>query len=510
MQLHTILAYALLFWHAERPPAASAFLDNDHVLLTWLWVLFQPLVLGLAGVWVARRTRRLMNRRADDSRVAQAFNHRATSYLRLGLLAGFASTVWFTPWAGWFSFAGIHPLLQIVGDLLVLTPYFAGAVVLWTSAYPLERSVRAESVDWLAQTAPRTTTRWTLRHYLEFNVRHHLLIVAVPMTLILFAADLTRSYDRSLIDTFGWVWAPEMLLGVVAAAVFVVAPILLRRIWRTRSLEAGSLRDRLDTLCRRINLRCRDILVWETDGFMINAAVMGITGRVRYVLLSDAMLATMSERQVEAVFGHEAGHVHHRHIQKFLAFAFVGWVLVAGLMELLAQWSTAPNTIAPLSLEAIQGIGVLATVAFWGIGFGMVSRRFERQADLFGARCVSSDASACEGPCSVHTESERPRSNDDRVCSTGAALFASALGRVASLNGIPREERSWRHSSIASRIRFLASLAGDPLAAERFQRGLRRLSFAIATLSILGAILCVAYWIAVPEPAILTLQSGRP
>lgn len=510
MQLHTIIAYALLFWCAERPPAVGAVLDTDHVLLTWLWVTLQPMALGIGSVWLARRTCRLMNRSADDSRAAQAFNHRGTSYLRLGLLAGFASTVLLTPWVGWFRFAGIHPLLQIVGDLLVLTPYFAGAVALWIGAYPLERSVRAESVDWLVRTAPRTPPRWTLRQYLEFNVRHHLLIVAVPMTLILFVADLTRSYDQSLIETFDWIWAPELLLGIAAAMVFVMAPILLRHIWRTRSLEAGPLRDRLDALCRHINLQCRDILVWETDGFMINAAVMGITGRVRYVLLSDAMLATMSVRQVEAVFGHEAGHVHHRHIQKFLAFAFVGWVLVAGLMELLAQWSIGPNAIAPLSLDSIQGIGVVATVAFWGIGFGMVSRRFERQADLFGARCVSPDTDTCDGPCSVHTDTERPRRDGDRVCSTGAALFASALGRVAALNGIPREERSWRHSSIASRMRFLASLAGDPLRAERFQRGLRRLSFAIATLSVLGAIACVAYWIAVPEPAILALQSGTP
>ncbi len=509
MQLHTILAYALLFWHTQSPNDWMLF-DDHTVLGTCLWMIAQPLLLGGAGWWITHRTQRLMEQGGNDSGAAQRFNHRATALARLALLTGFASSVLCTPWAKWFQFSDVHPLLQIVGDLLVLMPYFAGAIALWISAYPLERTLRAEAVDWLTQVSPPATPRWTLRHYLDFNIRHHLLVVAVPMTIILFAADLTRSYDRVLTKAFGFVWAPDVLLGITAAAVFVVAPVLLRHIWRTHPLEPGPLRDRLDALCRRINLTCRDILVWEADGFMINAAVMGIAGRVRYVLLSDALLAAMSERQIEAVFGHEAGHVRHRHIQKFLAFAFVGWVGVAAIMELLARLSLSSNGTASLSLDTIQGAGILATVAFWGIGFGMVSRRFERQADLFGARCVTPDPANCAGPCSVHGSNGSAVNDGDRVCGTGAALFASALSRVAALNGIPREERSWRHSSIASRMRFLASLAGDPLRATRFQRGLRRLSWSITALAIFGAVACTAYWIAVPEPAILALQSGSP
>ena len=80
-----------------------------------------------------------------------------------------------------------------------------------------------------------------------------------------------------------------------------------------------------------------DLLVWRSDGMMINAAVMGLLAPVRYVLLSDGLLATMNVSQIEAVFGHEAGHVRHRHIQHFLLFALAGWFLVVGLMELLVR-----------------------------------------------------------------------------------------------------------------------------------------------------------------------------
>src|SRR5262249_17869653 len=137
---------------------------------------------------------------------------------------------------------------------------------------------------------------------------------------------------------------------------------------------------------------------------MINAAVMGIFPGTRFVLLSDALLAGMSDREIEAVFGHEAGHVRHRHIQHFLLFAFVGWIAVAGIMEILARDVYVAGFAGKTPALAVQGVGVVATVVIWGVGFGWVSRRFERQADLFGARCVTADHEGCAIPCSVHLE----------------------------------------------------------------------------------------------------------
>jgi STE24 endopeptidase len=235
---------------------------------------------------------------------------------------------------------------------------------------------------------------------------------------------------------------------------------------------------------------------------MVNAAVMGLFAPVRYVLLSDALLATMDEEQIEAVFGHEAGHVRHRHIEHFLVFAYVGWLLVAGVMELLARLAADPNHMLSLSTAAIQVIGVLATVLFWGIGFGWLSRRFERQADAFGALCVTPDESGCRLPCSVHSQGRAPVKNDARVCATGAQIFGSALDRVAVLTGIPHEERSWRHSSIGSRIRFLASLAGDPARAVGFQRGIRRVKTAMLALAIVGSMFSAYYWLFAVQPAV--------
>jgi methylenetetrahydrofolate dehydrogenase (NADP+)/methenyltetrahydrofolate cyclohydrolase len=493
MYLVTILAFGVLFWQSEWP-GRSVLVDPGDIVWTLLAVLVQPPLLGGASWLAARRGRRLLAARPDTPQIAQRFHHRAMFCLRMVTILGFASSVLLTRWPEWLAFGKITPALQIVGDLIVLSPFVAALVAIWVGAYPLERTLRAQSLGLLGGVDVEGGPPWRLRSYLDFNLRHHVLIVAVPMTLILFAADLARGYERSLQVWSGWAWTPDVLLGGVALGVFLVAPIMLTRIWRTDPLEAGPERERLETLCRRIGMRCRGILVWRSGEMMINAAVMGLIAPVRYVLLSDGLLATMSIRQIEAVFAHEAGHVRHHHMQHFLVFAFVGWLLAAGTMEILVQAVAGSNPAPALPPLWIQGLGVAATIAFWGIGFGWLSRRFERQADLFGARCVTPTANECRVPCSVHITDQSTWAADDRVCATGVAVFTSALDRVAVLSGIPHEERNWRHSSIGSRIRFLTSLAGDPARVARFNRLIRRVKTGMLTVAIIGLAICVYYW----------------
>lgn len=502
MHIYVIAAFALLFWESQSPPAWRLWASDDR-FATLLAVIGGIVTWTIVATVFGWRARRLIRRHGDGVVAGVEFHHRSTFFLRIGVTLWFAGLVVLTPWGEWFDWSAEHPWLQIFGDLLVLSPFFLQCVLLWLIAFPLERRLR-EGEEVLDDAAH---ARWRLSSYLDFNIRHHLLVVAVPMTLILFASNVTRGYERELRRAVGVVWAPDLTLGIVAGVVFLIAPMLLRRIWRTSPLPPGPLRERLEVLCRRIGLRCRDILIWNSDGLMINAAVMGVFPPVRYVLLSDALLSTMTPRQVEAVFGHEAGHVRHRHIQHFLIFALVGWMVVAGIMELLARGSIENGGGWPISFAAIEGVGVVATIAFWTLGFGWVSRRFERQADLYGARCVTPEALDCDRPCGVHLDASISMPADGRICATAASVFASALHRVAILNGIPPEERSWRHSSIASRIRFLTSLAGDPARARGFERSVQRIKLALVTTAVLGAVATVAYWRAVPRPALLRMQA---
>jgi STE24 endopeptidase len=505
MHLLTILAFAFLFWRADQPEH-WVWLDRTRPGTILALAVGLPLLVTFAARECARRAHRRLVDGEPDRLDAQYFFHRTTTILRGLIILGYAGLVFLTDWTKLFTLRDIRPELQIVADYVSLTPYFAAVLGLWAASFPFERAVRGECFTVASDAVRADPAPWRFRSYLDFQIRHHLLIVAVPMTLILVAANITRGYEAYLQDWTGSVWASDAVLGVVAFAVFVTAPALLRRVWRTEPLKPGPVRERLDAMCRRIGLRCREILVWKSDGMMINAAVMGVIAPLRYVLLSDALLATMTPRQIEAVFGHEAGHVRKHHMQYFLLFALVGWFAVSGLMEWMAlgvvdeqAWWGSPAVV-------IQGVGVLATMVFWGIGFGWLSHRFEQQADLFGARSVTPEPAECGAPCSVHWDDNRLIDHPHRGCATGAMVFASALDRVAVLNGIPLDEKGWRHPSISGRIRFLSTVAGDPGRAEAFERRMARLARVLVLLALAGAAATGLYLLLVPEPAVLRLQ----
>src|SRR5205823_3726448 len=161
----------------------------------------------------------------------------------------------------------------------------------------------------------------TFRSYFLNILRLQILFTVVPILLILAVHDvvmvvLWRGFHTHIEGT-----ATEGIVSFCSAVViFFFAPVILRHVLHTQSLPASPLRTRLETMCKAHRMRYRDILLWRTDHNMGNAAVMGIAGPVRYILLSDLLLETMTDEQIEAVFAHEIGHVRHKHLAWLTAF----------------------------------------------------------------------------------------------------------------------------------------------------------------------------------------------
>jgi len=432
---------------------------------------------------------------------------RANAIIRMLLLVGFAASLYLTSWVtlvrGWSWADRVWGL----DDVVILMPFFVATLVAWTAAYPADRAVRQVALELRLWASVPARPAWKLHRYLSFKFRQDVLIIAVPMMLILAANDFCQVYAREIREAaFGIAWADQALLVGIAGLVFLVAPVMMRYIWHTRPLPPGELRDRLERLCRATGLRYRRILIWESDGMVVNAAVMGLLAPVRYILLSDGLLEMMDDEKIEAVFGHEAGHVKLRHIQYFLLFAVCSMLIVGGV-TLLAQnailkWGWLPWEVSRATVhEYMQTAAMGLIVVIWSGGFGAVSRRFEWQADLFGARSVTPPADECTQPCLVHgtaTTTSNPGDSSALVCATSAKLFADALHRIAVLNGIPTEAQSWRHSSIANRMRLLREHGCRPASAA----GLWRSVFVIKTILLIGTIvgMTIAVWLYWPTP----------
>ena len=250
-------------------------------------------------------------------------------------------------------------------------------------------------------------------------------------------------------------------LGAVAGMAFmgllvlVLSPLFVRLAWPTHPLPPGPLRDRLEHLAKRYGFRCTDILVWDTGHVLVNAGVTGALPWFRYVLLTDALIENLNPLEVAAVFGHEIGHIAHRHLF-YLGFFSVGSLGVMALLLKVIDAYLMP--IPPLLLPIARGdstlvsilqsaLGLLSLALYFLLVFGHVSRRFERQADVFGCRTVSCGHSDCP----PHTDPDSPSGGTPAMvplCPVGIRIFANALANVAALNGMEHGMRSmaaWEH-----------------------------------------------------------------
>jgi Zn-dependent protease with chaperone function len=123
----------------------------------------------------------------------------------------------------------------------------------------------------------------------------------------------------------------------------------------------------------------------------------------------------------------------------------------------LEAWLIADAPYLFQILDSLKLYALLPTLLLFAtymvVVFGYLSRRCERQADIYGCRSTAPD------------------------------VFIDALEKVALLNGIPRDKPgwlwSWQHGTIGQRIAFLERMKQDPAVEPRFQRRLFLLKWGV-------------------------------
>jgi STE24 endopeptidase len=370
----------------------------------------------------------------------------------------------------------------LVDDLLILLPFFLAQILGWWGIYAAERALRPAGAHGSARVA-------NLGRFLTLKLRQSLGLVLPAVLVFSLGQDLIRRQWPHWADS---PWAPMAGMAAMGMLVLMLSPLFVRLAWPTHPLPPGPLRDRLEHLSKRFGFRCTDILVWDTGHVLVNAGVTGALPWFRYVLLTDALIENLNPLEVAAVFGHEIGHIAHRHLSS-LGFFFVGSLGVMSLLEpaFNAPWIAGPSLLlpagwsGPIVVSILQAVAVMLFLSlYFLLIFGHVSRRFERQADVFGCRTVSCGQVACP----PHADPDSPHSSISAtgpLCPVGIRIFANALANVASLNGMEPGARSWRHGSIRRRIAFLESLEGRPEVERRFQAGVGRLRLALVLIAAL-------------------------
>jgi STE24 endopeptidase len=434
-----------------------------------LWVSFQVSHSGYATSRLRRR---------------YAFGVRFLTILSLVVFG------WIIHFVGWSKMVrtnwGLGDL-ALVDDFVVFLPYLTIQLLVWWGLFFAERAL---------QIRQGSNSGGRLGRYMTLKARQSLgLILPVILLYVIRRDVLDRffpSWSRSAL-------ADPLEIALLGTFILVVSPLFVRLAWPTHSLPAGPLRRRLERIAERVDFPFTDVLVWDTGHVMVNACVTGLLPGFRYVLLTDALIESLSPLEVAAVFGHEVGHIAHRHLLYF-AFFFMGSLgvltLLAEIVAMGGPWFEQLAFLTPWSPEVVgdmvEGVALLGVLGlyFW-IVFGRLSRRFERQADVFGSKVVSCDLAACPPHKDLdHDQSARLAvGGDPALCPVGIRIFADALAGVARGNGLDPAGRSWRHGSIASRISFLEGLEQQPEGERAFQRSVRRLRIGLGVVLVLAIVL---------------------
>jgi STE24 endopeptidase len=446
--------------------------------------LVAALAFGL-GYWVAFQV-------SHSGQATSRLRRRYALGVRLLTMLSLVVYAWIIHSVGWSKLVRTNWGLSgvvLVDDFFIFLPYLLIQLLVWWGLYFAERALQVRQGWGL----PRGLGR-----YLFSKTRQSLGLILPVILIYVIRRDVFAHYFPAWEDN---AVAEPLEIAVLGALVLMVSPVFVRLAWPAQTLPAGPLRRRLERVAERVGFRFTDVLVWDTGGVMVNACVTGILPGFRYVLLSDALIESLTPLETAAVFGHEIGHVAHRHFLYF-AFFFMGSLGVLSLLAVVVA-GTAPLTLQLAALapwnpvllnEVIQGGVLLAALGlyFWVI-FGFLSRRFERQADVFGSKVVSCDLLDCPPHVDLdHELSPDPvRGQQPRLCPVGIRIFADALTKVAHYNGLDRRGRSWRHGSIAYRIAFLEGLERHPERERLFQSTVRRLRVGLGFVLVLAVALSV-------------------
>jgi Zn-dependent protease with chaperone function len=170
----------------------------------------------------------------------------------------------------------------------------------------------------------------------------------------------------------------------------------------------------------------------------------------------------------------------------------------AGLRVIESRFPLSDAAVAPV--EYALGLGSLAMILVF---FGLLSRCFERQADVFAARTMQAQVLERTGGTPRAQALALPFAPPQGpVGPAGAEVFGSSLRQAARMNQLPVNRRPaqpgpmaplwWLvdqithffHGTVSSRIDYLNHLARRPSQTYRFDLGITAIKLAVVAVTV--------------------------
>ncbi len=350
--------------------------------------------------------------------------------------------------------AQLPALTHFVGIIL----FFCYLAILWALAKPSYEHIFGRRQSTLS--------------FLAANLKVNFAII-LPWILLTLLFDLLELAPFPIIKSLlASPWGEPLIFLLSFIILVVWLPSIIVRLWGCQPLPEGPSRNLIEQFCTQQNLKYNNIVLWPLfEGRMLTAGVMGLHSRYRYLLVTPALLETMTPEEILAVMAHEIGHVKRHHLQLYLLL-FLGFGLMAQLsaspligmlinsdifIKAVELSNQPPETILTFASTTTL---LLILIVYFRFVFGFFMRNFERQADLFALDAMGE-----------------------------ARPLINVFEKIAWLSGKIRDLPSWHHFGIGQRIDYLTESEADHRLVDRHHRKVYLSLLLYMTVLVGGAIL---------------------
>jgi Zn-dependent protease with chaperone function len=341
----------------------------------------------------------------------------------------------FKYWLQFIPLANKFTLLQGIPAIALFLAYLS---TVWYYACPAYLSI--------------FQARLSRRSFMISNIKFNLPTL-FPWMILTFIYDLITYFQWS--GPGGFMDRPlgQMLFFAVFLCILVIfIPSLIQFWWECKSFEPSEKVDQLRQFLKEMGFKYAGLFRWSIfEGRMLTAAIMGFLPRLRYILVTDSLMETLSVEELKAVLAHEVGHAKYKHLAFYVIFLIGYMFLSYGLIDVFTVLlASSPyfiktvgeglNTVNTFYMALSVPI-LLSMFIYFRFILGFFMRNFERQADLYSA-----------------------------VVMGGPFQTVNSLEKIGFHGGNVRNIPSWHHFSIRERVDCLMNTLKDPGLIRRHNR----------------------------------------
>lgn len=229
----------------------------------------------------------------------------------------------------------------------------------------------------------------TFKIWVSDMVKSFLLIIVLGVILLSSLFLLVR-YAGDM----WWVYACAFFLGFQLLMTVLYPTVIAPIFNKFTPIDDPELIFRIEDLAKREGLEIKGIYQMDATkrSRHTNAYFSGL-GKTKRIVLFDSLIQSHDADEIMAVLAHEIGHLKKNHIKKQLALSTAVSVLLFYLASKMITWELMFEGFGFSIMPAYAGlflVGIMwEPVSFFLVPAGMaLSRRFEREADLYSLRII--------------------------------------------------------------------------------------------------------------------------